>query len=329
MFVVAPSGMGKSTFSLQAAVLWCCGLIAFGIKPSKALRILIIQSEDDDGDCTEMASVMNHLGLTSEQKELVAENSEVIRCNDLVGKKFVDAIRYRLDEARIAAKPFDLVIVNPYGSYLGADVKDYNAGAKFLQEWVNPLLNEFGCGIILIHHTPKTNFQNTDKYSIWDWSYYGAGTAVITNWARSILVIKPQTDDMSVFKFIAAKRGKRIGDEWDGSFERYFAWSSKPGLLRWEDATAEQIAVATAYASKIKSVDSDEALKQVPLIGAELKTAVVEKIRKNCGVGKNTAREALNQLIVDGKVFDVAIENPRKGQNGARDFAGVSRICPS
>src|ERR1700720_1374013 len=54
MFVVAPSGMGKSTLSLQMAILWCCGLIAFGIKPKKALRLLIVQSEDDEGDCTEM-----------------------------------------------------------------------------------------------------------------------------------------------------------------------------------------------------------------------------------------------------------------------------------
>ena len=52
MFIVAPSGLGKSTLSIQMAVLWCCGLIAFGITPHKALRILIIQSEDDQGDCT-------------------------------------------------------------------------------------------------------------------------------------------------------------------------------------------------------------------------------------------------------------------------------------
>jgi hypothetical protein len=27
MFIVAPSGMGKSTLSLQMAILWCCGLV--------------------------------------------------------------------------------------------------------------------------------------------------------------------------------------------------------------------------------------------------------------------------------------------------------------
>jgi hypothetical protein len=66
----------------------------------------------------------------------------------------------------------------------------------------------------LIHHTAKTNFQNTDKYSLWDWAYHDAGAACITNWARSILAIKPETEDMSIFKFIAAKRGRRIGDAW-------------------------------------------------------------------------------------------------------------------
>ena len=57
--------------------------------------------------------------------------------------------------------------------------------------------------------------------------YSGAGCAGITNWARALLAIKPETENMEVFKFIAAKRGKRI-DDWNGEFERYFAWSSRP-----------------------------------------------------------------------------------------------------
>jgi hypothetical protein len=109
MFVVAPSGMGKSTLSLQMAVLWCCGLVAFGIKPHKALRILIVQSEDDQGDCTEMAKVMEHLPLTDDQRTKVAENTELIRCNDLVGKRFIDALRFRLQIEKDAGNPFDLV----------------------------------------------------------------------------------------------------------------------------------------------------------------------------------------------------------------------------
>jgi hypothetical protein len=40
--------------------------------------------------------------------------------------------------------------------------------------------------------------------------YAGAGAADITNWARAILIADP-TDDPVIFKFIAAKRGGRIG----------------------------------------------------------------------------------------------------------------------
>ena len=280
MFIVAPSGMGKSTLSLQMAILWACGLIAFGIRPRKALRILIIQSEDDEGDCIEMARMMEHLGLSEDQKRLVHQNTELIRCNDLVAYQFIEALRDRLEQARADGNPFDLVIVNPYGVYLGADVKDTDACTSFLNQWINPLLTEFGLAMILIHHTAKTNFQNTDKYSIWDWSYHGAGAACITNWARVIIAIKPEAEDFSVFRFIAAKRGKRIGDEWEGGFEKFFSWSSLPGVLRWEEATASQIAKASATKFTAKFADLDKVIECVPLVDPELKTTVLSRVRQ-------------------------------------------------
>jgi AAA domain-containing protein len=322
MFVVAPSGLGKSTLSIQLAILWCCGLVAFGVKPSKALRILVVQSEDDQGDCTEMAQMMNHLGLSDSQKKRVWLNSELIRCNNLVGWKFMEALQVRLQRARDDAKPFDLVVINPYSVYLGADPKDTVACAQFLNEWLNPILSEFEIAAVLIHHTPKTNFQNTDRYKIWDWMYHGAGAAGITNWARAILVIKPETEDLQVFRFIAAKRGKRIGGDWNGDFERYFAWSSTPGVLVWEDATAVQIAKATARPGAHKVANLDKAFDQVPAVDPELRPKVIEKIQAACGVGRDLAKDALNELIVAGKVASVSFPNPGKG----RGFSGVVRI---
>ena len=320
-FIVAPSGMGKSTLSVQLAVLWCCGLVAFGIKPSKALRILIVQSEDDEGDVSEQSQMLKHMDLTAEQEKNVELNSELIRCNDLVSFKFICALRDRLQKAHDDHQPFDLVLINPYGVYLGADVKDTEACTKFLNEWLNPILSEFNVAAILIHHTAKTNFQNTDKYKVWDWMYHGAGCAGITNWARAILAIKPETEDMRVYRFIAAKRGQRIGEEWEGNFERYFAWSSIPGVLRWEDATAEQICKATAQAGSRKTVDLDKALTVVPVLDAELKAKVIEKIRDICNVGERLARNALDELLAAGKALNVRIPNP----NGGRSFAGVAQ----
>src|ERR1700719_901864 len=62
--IIAPSGHGKSVITAQAAVLWACGKPAFGIKPSRPLRSLVIQAEDDDGDMKEMGQIYTHLHLT-------------------------------------------------------------------------------------------------------------------------------------------------------------------------------------------------------------------------------------------------------------------------
>jgi len=323
MFIVAPSGMGKSTLALQMAILWCCGLAAFDIKPRKALRILIIQAEDDQGDCTEMAAMIGHLELSEREKALVAENSELIRCNNLVGYQFIQALRDRLSAAKNANKAFDLVIINPYGVYLGADVKDTAACTRFLNEWINPLLSDFELGAILIHHTAKTNFQNTAKYSLWDWAYHGAGAACITNWARAILAIKPENEEM-LFRFIAAKRGKRIGGEWEDCFERYFSWSPIAGVLCWVQATADQIAKATASKSREKFADLAKVFDCVPLLDPEIRATVETNIRQKLGLGKHAVHDAINQLLVERRIFLRTIPNPEPG-NGRRGFSGLCR----
>jgi hypothetical protein len=40
--IVAPSGQGKSVLTAQASILWGCNKPAFGIKPSRPLRSLIL-----------------------------------------------------------------------------------------------------------------------------------------------------------------------------------------------------------------------------------------------------------------------------------------------
>jgi hypothetical protein len=97
--------------------------------------------------------------------------------------------------------------------------------------------------------------------------------------------------------------------------------SSVPGVLRWEDATAAQIAQATTAAARHKSPDLLIALMQVPAIDPVLKMTVIRKIQTACKVGEHRAKEALNELIVKGKVDEVLIPNP----NNKRRFAGVVR----
>jgi hypothetical protein len=331
LFHIAPTGGGKSSLSFQDAILWSSGLPSFGIAPHGPLRNLIIQAEDDIGDQIEMARMIKHIELSKGQRlsrEQIAQidaNTEVIRCANLVRDNFIAALRKKLETDRRNQKPWDLVTLNPYTSYLGGDVKDAKLATYFLRELLTPVLLEYNVGAKIIHHTAKTTFQNTDKYKLWDWMYYGAGCAEISNWARGIMVMKPVTDDMKVFRFIAAKRGVRIGGEWEDSFDRYFAHSPDPHVICWHEATPQQIAEATAQASKQKFANPEIALKQIPLIDPELKSIVIKKIQAACSCGKDLARETLTELIASGRAFHRDIQNPRKAK-GCRPFAGVSKM---
>ena len=73
-----------------------------------------------------------------------------------------------------------------------------------------PLLAQFQCAGIIVHHTPKVTFRDTKEWKASDWMYAGAGAADITNWSRAALVIDPTTNPR-VFRFVAAKRQSRIG----------------------------------------------------------------------------------------------------------------------
>ena len=57
-------------------------------------------------------------------------------------------------------------------------------------------VSRYALAALFIHHTPKTTFKDTDKFKFWEWMYWGAGCAGITNWARAVLIIKPVTEDM-------------------------------------------------------------------------------------------------------------------------------------
>jgi len=248
LFLIAPSGMGKSTVTIQAAALWSCGEPAFGISPRGPLRILIIQAEDDQGDVIEMSQMIHRLEdrngnkLSKRHLDMIDNDTRLIHCPDLFRERVFDALRTELTEAIDNGQPWDLIIINPYTSYLARDAKDPDEAAWFLRQNLTPLLIEFDAGTLIVHHTAKTTFQNTDKFKLWDWMYWGAGCAEISNWARAIIAVKPVSDDMTVFKFVAAKRGRRIGDDWQNAFERYYCHCSIPGVIRWDEATAAQIA---------------------------------------------------------------------------------------
>jgi RecA-family ATPase len=90
MLFIGPSGIGKSSASVQQDICWALGKPAFGIRPTRPLRILCVQAENDDEDIAEMANgICERLNLSSEERETVRRNVVYVSDCSHTGKRFL------------------------------------------------------------------------------------------------------------------------------------------------------------------------------------------------------------------------------------------------
>src|SRR6266567_3571133 len=93
LLFVGPSGIGKSSASVQQDLLWALGRPAFGIAPARPLRILTIQAENDDGDLGEMVrGVCDALKLTPADKEAVRDRVLYVSERARTGLQFLTKV---------------------------------------------------------------------------------------------------------------------------------------------------------------------------------------------------------------------------------------------
>jgi hypothetical protein len=312
LLFVGPSGVGKSSASVQQDVCWALGRPAFGIEPARPLRILCVQAENDAGDMHEMAQgVIDGLKLTAADREALRERTRYASQKACTGQAFFDVLRHLLE----SYKP-DLVRIDPLQAYLGGDPKDSALISWFCRESLNPLLEQYGAAAIVNHHTPKTNFRETATWKPSDWMYAGAGAADLTNWARAVLVIDPSGGDTrGLYRFIAAKRGGRIGwrnKEDEPIYERHFQHARESGAIYWEDADAP--ARGTRHIPT-----KEELLALVPEDEPIRKDALTSKAA-SAGIGEKKVRGFIGELLGDGKLHEWTERRPR-----VRPVALVSR----
>jgi hypothetical protein len=293
-FVVAPSGHGKSTFVIQSTICWACGRIEFALKPQQGLKILIVQAEDDENDMIEMAQMCDRLKLSEAEKKLLARNTHIEWLNDVAGANFFPVLDDFLSQFSA-----DLVVINPYTAYQ-SDIKDDKLNNEFLRVCLSPLIARHNCGALVIHHTPKTNYQDTDKFEWFDWMYSMAGGASLTNWARGVLVIAPSTTP-GTYRFIAAKRFEKTG--WLNR-EYWFAHSTEDDVMLWVPASGDQI--ASAQKSARSGIDFVWGL--IP----NLDPISQEELLGKCfgKVGRDRVREIVTTLIDKGHVYRWRIPRP-------------------
>lgn len=209
-WLIGPSGHGKSSLAFQMACCWAAGIAFCGIAPTRPLRILLIQSENDEGDLAEIAQgVMKGLGIdpfqAAELFELVQANLDTVSINTVIGREFCRVLRREVTRFRA-----DIVIVDPLLSYAGVDVSKQDQCTQFLRAWLQPVLCETGAAMIGVHHTgkPAKDPRHAPKTAM-DFAYAGIGSSELVNWARMIMTLMPAESD--VYTLSMAKRGKRSG----------------------------------------------------------------------------------------------------------------------
>ena len=202
---VSTSGMGKSSLSIQEAIMYALGRPCFGIKPNGPLRSLVIQSEDDAGDIGEIVeSVFTGLELTDEEREIVSRNVCVVTDKVIRGETFISALMEHAAEF----KP-DLVWINPLQAFFKGDLTSGEDLGNFIREQLGWANRDDKWAYMLIHHTTKpSRVQHEVKWN--EAMYNMAGGAELINPCRAIRILEA-SDKEGEFVLNLAKRGRRAG----------------------------------------------------------------------------------------------------------------------
>ena len=311
LLVSAPTGIGKSSWVVQASVSWALGEAHLGIKPAFPLKTLIVQAENDDGDVAELRNgVFTGLGLSDEQKQRVRQNVHVVCESSATGVTFT-----RMVEGLVKLHRPDLLVIDPLFAYLGNDACNQSAVSAFLRNGLNPILQNNGCGLVLIHHTNKP--QKGSEKADWkagDFAYLGSGSSELANWARAVIGIR-SIGEHDVFEMVLAKRGKRAGlvDAWQNNSYSAYIHHSKTGIC-WE--------LGEAPAGK-RVFSKADVLSLIPLANTITQTKLFNGTAE-LGISEKRVRNWLKELLDDEEVFTILTKRP--GTNPAKSY---SRQRPS
>lgn len=204
-WLIASSGIGKSSLAIQQAILWVLGRPFFGTFPVRKLRILFVQSENDEGDMAEpVQGVLESIEITPQEVQEVDERLKIIRCRGLTGQAFCKWL-----EKQITLHEADIAYVDPLLRFAGVDVTRTDQATHLVNDEIDPILARTGVVLIGIHHTgkPKQDKNPAKGMTIYDYMYAGIGSSELVNWARAVTVILPIAEGM--FEVKLAKRGKR------------------------------------------------------------------------------------------------------------------------
>lgn len=311
LLLAGPTGIGKSSLLLQAAISFALARPLFGIVPARKLRSLLIQAENDDGDVAEMRDgVFRGLGLTDQECNEAGAAVQVVCESVATGLQFVG-----LAGELVADHKPDLFLIDPLFAFCGCNVSDQEKMSAFLRNGLNPLLQAHGCGLILAHHVNKpASGREKPDWKAGDFAYAGSGTAELANWARAVVALR-SIGTHDVFEIVLGKRGRRAGLVNDQG-EPIYSFPIKHAAtgICWDLATEADLTPAGKKARAGKT----ELLRLIPEPGCIGQAALFNQAAE-IGIGQNRCRSLLAELLESGAVYEW--RTPRPGTNDAKSYA--------
>lgn len=298
LLFVGPTGIGKSVLVRQACIAWSIGEPAFGIRPARPLRVLIVQAENDDGDEAEFRDGIIHgLNLTAQQIEMARERVLIHREDSRTNLRFFLEV---IEPLLKAHKP-DLLVIDPALAYLGGDTNSQKDVGAFLRNLLNPLLRQYQCACLIVHHTNKPpSGKEKAEWSATDFAYAGSGSAEWANWARGVLAVR-SIGEQSVFELRAGKRGSRLGwldDNGERTYTRLIGHSKESGFIYWRNADASEV----NQGGRPKTHGAEDMLKLLPPSG--LSSTEWQKLAKDeCGISPRSFFRERKSLEASGRIL--------------------------
>lgn len=314
LLMVAQTGAGKSVWIAQAGVCFSCGRSFLGMVPTRPLKVLLIQAENDGGDISSFREgVLSHLRLTEAERALVGENFLVVTETARTGDAFLnEVVAPNLEQHRP-----DLLLIDPALSFLGGEASSQVDVGGFLRNGLNPLLAEHNCGTIIVTHVPKPSSER-EKWQGNDYAYAAFGSSEWSNWARAILVLV-STKTEGVFELRAAKRGARlrwIDNNGQPTTLKHLSWSREEGRYYWTEA-----AVPTGKSD-------DELIWELLPSAGPVTTAWQKAADTQLGIKRATFYRALKRLRLGGRILQTAdlsgwiqVKARVQGEIGGGNFA--------
>lgn len=288
--VIGQSGIGKSSFLMQFAIMLAIGRQFFGVEVKRPYKCIVMNAENDTGDLAEaFKGIVSSMSLTEDEKVLLRKNIKFYRETVKVGLDFVKQAR-RL----IVHHKADFFFADPLLAFCGGDISNQAYSSQFLRNWIQPVLMETGVVWVFLHHTGKPKkADEASSLTVSDLAYSGLGSSELVNWSREVAVLRRTDKVKPFFELVLTKRGKRAGiTDRDGKPTAFLNLRHAEGRILWEKNDENILNNFT-----LKDLQKMEGMPPTEHLADPFTSQFVKYVEKKLGIGTLTALDVVNHLI--------------------------------